>query len=226
MKNKIIIAILLVGILALVLNVVYYATSYQDAIDYIKVEGENQKKQKYSLITYPEDSFVYGFNNEKNIELEVEEISPIKHDMWDILWSEGDLYCEKSQIEIANEYYNSDANYDWYFILDTEDKEIEEKIVLDESEISYMEEIDDNNINSAIFFEEMEKFGSLMRVSKDKLVQGTVTLVKHEGNWYWKSDVIDEEKETDGEYATYVKPLPESINKKIKELEQKIENKK
>ena len=59
-------------------------------------------------------------------------------------------------------------------------------------------------------------FGSIAKISKDSVVRGTLSIAKYDGNWYWKSEVIDESREKDGTWPEYVQPLPESLNEKIK----------
>ena len=64
-----------------------------------------------------------------------------------------------------------------------------------------------------------EKFGILSKISKDGLIEGKVDLVLNEGTWYWKSEVIDEEREKDGDYPEFVVELPETLAERISDLD-------
>ena len=69
---------------------------------------------------------------------------------------------------------------------------------------------------TSLFWEEFESQGSLIKISKDGIVRGTISIIKFDGCWYWKSEVIDESREKDGDWPEYVQPLPKTFNNKIK----------
>jgi len=71
----------------------------------------------------------------------------------------------------------------------------------------------------AVFFEEFEKLGSVFKISKDGVVRGTISIGKYEGQWYWRSEVIDESREKDGTWPEYVQALPETLSSKIEQAE-------
>ena len=67
--------------------------------------------------------------------------------------------------------------------------------------------------------EEFDTFGSLIKISKDGVVRGTLSIAEFDGDWYWKSEIIDESRENDGMWPEYIQLLPESLSKKIKAVE-------
>ena len=72
--------------------------------------------------------------------------------------------------------------------------------------------IENEERNDTITFSEIEKFASILKISKDSLVQGIITLVQVKEYWYYKTEIMtDDDRE-------YVIKLPKSLNDKINNL--------
>ena len=103
---------------------------------------------------------------------------------------------------------------------DAEDNEINScPIDITDAELEQVYDIENQERDLALFFEDFEEQGSLFKISKDGVVRGTISLCKYKGAWYWKSEVIDESVERDGTWPEYVQPLPQSLSSKIIETE-------
>jgi len=239
-KNQVKKSIIILICMFLLTVGIYYIVSYNNAIEYTKTETETTEPStekivddtieedvveqvqtnKYVNIEYPEDVFMYTYNNVDNKMFEVDQTYEIEHELWEIIMSEDDLYVNKKQSKEAKAYYQDVNNYDWYIVFDDEEYQLH-PIIIDEKELTVIDNFTDMEKNMSVFFDEMKEFGSLVKISKDKLIYGTTTIVKHEDTWYYKSDIIDDEIEEDGTNPTYVKMLPLSLNDKIKKLEGK-----
>jgi len=189
------------------------ATSSEGIVEY---EGK-----KYVSLEYPANVFYYDYNGNNNDDFEeVDGMYPIDSPNWDMIWNGGDLYCIKKHIEDANSYYADDSNYDWYVSIDTEDYDKEESpasIEVTGEEAGALCNIEDEEKDLAVFFEDFEKLGSIFKISKDSVVRGTISIGKYNGQWYWRSETIDESREKDGTWPEYIQPLPKSLDSKIKE---------
>lgn len=184
----------------------------QDTVSYEGVE--------YAFLDYPSNIFYYDYNgNDSDKFEEVDGIYPIESAQWNMIWNGGDLYCDKSLVEEAANYYASDENYDWYIVIDTEDEESSHSINITNEELDVIYGLEEMKKNKSVFWEEFESQGSLVKISKDGMVRGTLSVAKCDGNWYWKSEIIDESREEDGTWPEYVQPLPESLNNKIIEVQ-------
>ena len=118
----------------------------------------------------------------------------------------------------ANAFYADDENYVWYLLIDydVEDKEgYSVDIELTADELAYVYNIEDKEKNLAVFFDELEKTASVFKISNDGVVRGTLSIGKYKGEWYWRSELIDESRESDGTWPEYIQPLPESLSDKI-----------
>lgn len=182
--------------------------------DEVKYEGK-----EYSIIEYPANVFSYDYNGNSHYDIEeVDGIYPIDSPNWDMIWNDGKLYCDKKYAAEANEFYYDDENYVWYLLIDhdVEDNEIYSvDIELTADELEYVYNIDDKEKDLAVFFDEFEKTASIFKISNDGVVRGTLSIGKYKGEWYWRSEIIDESRESDGTWPEYVQPLPESLSDKI-----------
>lgn len=168
----------------------------------LKYEGKS-----YVYLEYRNDLFLYDYITDK--EFEVDEIYPVKIGKWDGIYSEGDLYVEKSQINEAINYYQDDDNYDWYFVYEVDDKEKEKVIAITEDEKKYLYDLDNKKKEVTITFDEIKYFGNIKKVSKDKTVSGIITLANVDNKWYWKSEIMKDD------LNEYVIALPSSLNEKM-----------
>ena len=89
--------------------------SYEDSISY--------KGKKYIYLEYNMDIFNYNFNNSSNTYYEIDEIHPISHDKWDMIYFDGDLFVYEKEVNDAIKYYSNDDNYNFSFVLDDGDEE-------------------------------------------------------------------------------------------------------
>lgn len=208
-------------IVLLILGIVALAGCGNKADD--SIYTTNYDGQEYAALEYPVNIFYYDYNgNSHDNFAEVDGKYPIDSPLWDMIWNAGDLYCISDRAEEAKEYYANDENYVWYVLIDTdeEDNEINScPIDITAAELEQVYDIENQERDLALFFEDFEEQGSLFKISKDGVVRGTISLCKYKGAWYWKSEVIDESVERDGTWPEYVQPLPQSLSSKIIETE-------
>lgn len=182
-----------------------------ETIDTTQYEGT-----EYAYLEYPSNVFYYDYNGKDSDKFEeVDGIYPIESPQWNMIWNGGDLYCDKRSVEEAVSYYASDENYDWYVVIDTEDEELSYPVNVTDEELSVIYSLEEMEKDVSVFWEEFEAQGSLVKISKDGMVRGILSIAKYNGNWYWKSEIIDESREEDGTWPEYVQSLPESLNNKI-----------
>lgn len=180
--------------------------------DIVEYEGED-----YVFLEYPANVFYYDYNGNSNDNFEeVDGIYPVESPKWDMIWNGGDLYCVKACVDEASSYYADDNNYDWYVVLDTEDEEISCPVNITDEELNVIYGLEEMKKDVSVFWEEFEAQGSLVKISKDGMVRGTLSIAKYDGKWYWKSELVDESREEDGTWPEYVQLLPETFNGKIK----------
>lgn len=194
----------------LIMSVFFTGCSSQDTLEY---EGE-----KYVLLEYPASVFYYDYQYDDSGEFEVEGIYPFKGTQWDMVWVEGDVYCIKDQAKEAAAYYGNDANYEWFVVIDEEDEEVTYPLRLTTEEIESLYAIEEAERDNSIFFEEIETFGSIIKVSKDGFIKAGIGLAQYDGSWYWRTETINEDKEQDGAWAEYICELPETVIEKINDL--------
>ena len=182
--------------------------------DTIHYEGK-----EYAIIEYPANIFTYDYNGNSHYDIEkVDGIYPIDSPNWDMVWNDGTLYCDKKYASKANAFYANDENYVWYLLIDydVEDNEgYSVDIELTTDELEYVYNIDAKEKDLALFFDELEKTASIFKISNDGVVRGTLSVGKYKGKWYWRSEIIDESRESDGTWPEYVQPLPKSLSDKI-----------
>lgn len=176
---------------------------------------------EYSPVEYPTNIFYYRYNGNSNDKFEDPEgIYPIESTKWKMIWNAGDLFCIKKQSNKANDYYANEDNYNWYVLID-KDEEISNPSHIDISsvDLNAFYDIETKEKNASVYFNEFEKLGDIIKISDDGIVRGTLSIGKYDGDWYWRSEVIDESREQDGTWPEYIQPLPESLNKIIKDIE-------
>lgn len=196
--------------LGIVLWIVMYSDfSFQNE-DIIKYEGE-----KYSPVEFGRDIFMYYCNESGEEYPEEGEIYRVNGSAYDMILCEGDVYCVKDQVEEAISYYADDANYTWSVVIDSDDTTTEYPIDVTADEMAYLNSIENQPQEVAIFFEEIEKFATLTKTSKDGIISGVTELAYYDGSWYWRSEIIDESREKDGTWPEYVHKLPETLSEKI-----------
>lgn len=201
MKKRLILGSIVFILLVCGLGVLISNYRYNDSLKY----GGNE----YLYLEYRNDTFYYDLNNSYNFE--VEEINRINHKKWDMIHSEGDVFVLKNQVDDAIKYYGDDDNYDWFFVYEKDEDNIKIKeISISKEEIKYLYDIDNIKREKAILFDDIEKFGSIKKISKDKFVSGSLSICLYDGKWYWKSEIMtDDDKE-------YIVELPKSLTKKFK----------
>ena len=177
----------------------------------------------YVSLSYPANVFYYDYNGNSHDNFEdVDGKYPIDSPKWDMIWNGGDLYCIKKRITEAEEYYANDDNYSWYALVDRdeEDNEINScPITVTDAELQAIYDVEYQEKDLAVFFDEFEKLGSVFKISKDGVVRGTISVGKYKGHWYWKSEIIDESIEQNDTWPEYIQPLPDSLSRKIIEAE-------
>ena len=179
-------------------------------LDTVKYEGE-----KYSVLGYPADIFMYDLA--EDAECDEDETLPLNGSQWRMVYNNGDVYCHTDDFNDANAYYNNHENYDWYVNVEYEDREKMYPINPSVEDFEYIYRMEDVNKETSIFFEEIEMQGSLIKVSKDGFIKGITGLALYDGSWYWRTEIIDESREMDGDWPEYVIPLPDAVSDMINE---------
>ena len=185
----------------------------EDKIDDLKdPDTISYKGNTYNYLEYNADIFGYNFNGNDYYEEDV--IYPIPHEKWDIVYCSGDLFVLDTMVEEAYAYYGDDNNYEWFVMV--EDVNLEDattiSISISPEELSYIYAMDDMEKDKTFFFDDIQKFGTLIKTSKDGLVSATIGLMYHDGDWYWRSEIIDESQEG---WPEYIFRLPQSLIEKI-----------
>ena len=197
------------GVMAIALLVLAMMLMFTNSdTDTVKYEGE-----KYSVLGYPADIFMYDLA--EGVECEEDETVPLEGSQWRMVYNNGDVYCHIDDFNEANAYYNNHENYDWYVNIEYEDSEKMYKINPSIDDFEYIYRMEDMNKETAIFFDEIETQGSLIKVSKDGFIEGRTGLAEYGGKWYWRTETIDESREHDGDWPEYVIPLPAAVSDQI-----------
>lgn len=204
-KNTIIITLILILIIMAI--VIFTSRDNSKYKDTIKFKGEI-----YYLLEYNKDIFNYNFYS--NEYYEEDEIHPIKHEKWEIVYFSGDLFLPKEEVKKADKYYSDDENYDWF--ITTEENDVEKMIPvnLTEDELKFIYDLENKEKKETFKFEDIEKFAEITKISKDRTVYAMVSLARHNNTWYWKTEIMSD-YESDREYIV---KLPDSLNKKINNL--------
>lgn len=205
MKKEIYIKIILVIIL--VVSFILAIINNNEIKDTVKYKGKT-----YVLLEYNMDIFTYNLN--KNGYYEEDLIHPIDHNKWDVVYFNGDLFILDKQVKQATKYYQDDKNYEWYIVFDNDDSEVTKSVSISSEELEYIYDMDKAKKEKTIVFDDIDKFASILKVSKDELVQGITTLAQVDLTWYYKTEVMtDDDRE-------YVITIIDSLNEKIKDLDE------
>lgn len=204
MKRKIIkyLPIVIIIIIVLLNLIKKYNNNYIDAIKY--------NGKTYILLEYNMDIFTYYYNSNSFYEEDI--IFPIPHNKWDVVYLNGDLFVLDNQVKKTIKYYSDDKNYNWYIVFDNGENEIKKSINISDDELMDLYDIEQEEKSNTIVFDDIEMFGDVLKISKDGLVQGIVTLAKVDGTWYYKTEIMtDDDRE-------YVIKINDSLNDKINKL--------
>lgn len=204
-KNALVVKILLGIFMALGLTT---CNSDNNTIEY--------EDEKYVLLEYNTDIFYYDYNNNDYLEEDV--IHPVECDQWKMVIYNGDLFVEKDKHEEAQEYYADDKNYDWQVTVENQDEVEIYSVTLTEDEQTYIYGMENLDKEMSVFYDEIELYGSLEKISKDGIIKAVINLVQVDDTWYWKSELIDESKGEDGDYPEYVQELPETLVERMRLL--------
>ena len=179
--------------------------------DYLEYEGK-----KYVSVPFSQDLFTCGFG--MGGEFEVDETYPVECEQFDMIQTNGDLYVVKSQADEATSYYQDDTNYDWFVSIFDEETDEDSIIPIDitEEELTHIYQLEFQEKNLAIFFDEIQQQATLIKTSKDGVARGSMELALYEGKWYWRSGIIDDSREQDDTWPEYIYPMPDSFQDKIK----------
>jgi hypothetical protein len=208
-RNNIILIIILFIVFCLALFIAFSSSNKYDFEDVIKYKGKT-----YGLLEYNGDIFTYNYNGKEY--LEEEKIHVIKHDKWKVIYLDGDLFILDKQVNEGTKYYSNDDNYEWFIVFDIEDNELKKGISINEKELDSLYNLDNEKREKTIVFDDIEMFADVLKVSKDGFVQGITTIAMVDGNWYYKTEVMEDET------REYVIPILDSLNQKINSL---LENK-
>ena len=198
--------VMVIALLVLAMMLIY-TTNDTDTVKY--------KGEKYSVLGYPADIFMYDLA--EGVECEEDETVPLEGSQWRMVYNNTDVYCHTADIDDANAYYSNHENYDWFVIIENEDSEVTVPLEITMEDFEYIYRMEDIDKETAIFFDEIEAQGSLIKVSKDGFIEGRIGLAELDGKWYWRTETIDESREHDGDWPEYVIPLPEAVSDQIEQ---------
>lgn len=199
-----------IGILSIILCILSIILIFVLKAENNLTDSISYKGKKYICLEYNMDIFTYNFNSNDYYEEDI--IHPILHDKWDMVYFNGDLFIEEESIKAAKVYYSNDKNYEWFIVFDENDSQITIPIELTEEEIKYIYNMDNMKKTETMTFEEIKMFANITKISKDKKVFSLISLANYKGSWYWKTEIMTDDKAIDEEYII---KLPESLNNKI-----------
>ncbi len=177
------------------------------------VDTVNYKGEDYYFVNFPQTLFYCFYNANEYYEEDV--TYPVESDAFHMVQVGGDLYCTKADLPAAESYYSDDANYAWSVTVETDDIEKTYPLQITDEELKYVYGIENTKTDVTLFVDEIEAFGTLMKTSNDGIVKGVTELAFYDGDWYWRSERIDENAEKDGTWPEYVYKLPKSLSDKI-----------
>ena len=175
--------------------------------DTLQYEGET-----YKYLQFPGNIFYYGLWG--SVECEEDETVPVPHDRWKLVYREGDLFVAQSQWDAAVADYGNDENYTWsVLIYDPEtDEPYTVPITVKSEDLAFLYGMEDMKKDTTLFFDDIQLFGSLVKLHEDGLISARVTLAYAEGTWYWRSETIDDSVEG---WPEYVVKLPDNMTRQI-----------
>lgn len=83
-----------------------------------------------------------------------------------------------------------------------------------EKELRYLNNINNNKDRETMKFSDIEKFGTLKKVSKDNLVFGVTLFAYTKNYWFYKTEIMTGDLE-------YIVKIPKTLNEKIEKLTHK-----
>lgn len=178
--------------------------------DNVLIDSISYKDKTYICLEYNMDIFTYYHNSNNYYEEDM--IHPISHNKWDMVYFNGDLFILDSEVEKAKKYYANDKNYEWFVAFDEDEEQKIVPISITKEELEYLYNMENSQKKETILFEEIEKFSSIIKISKDKTVYSLITLAYCRESWYWKTEIMNDADEE------YVIKLPNSLNQKINKL--------
>lgn len=166
------------------------------------------KKEEYYELRFPQDIFYYDLTN--SVSVEEDDALLIPHERWTLLYRYDRLNVLDAQRKEAKEYFANDDNYTWRITVEEpdSDKVTVIPLTLTEKDLSYVYEMEDMKGDKTLRFDEIECFGTLEKVEKTGVITGRTSLALAGGEWYWRSETIDDSAEG---WPEYVVPLPDSI---------------
>jgi len=205
-KTGTILALLLIVCLAMT-----GCSGNESKIDQLEYEGKT-----YIPVTFNQDIFSCGLGVEGEFETDV--TYPIEGAQFDMMHNSGDLYVAEDQAGEAANYYQDDGNYEWQISIFAEDEDEDpvSPIEVTTEELDYIYDMEAQEKDLAIYFDEIEQQATLIKTSRDGIARGSIELALYDGQWYWRTEIIDDTQEKDGTWPEYVYPMPESFQDKIK----------
>lgn len=189
------------------LRTFYRAEEAPEQLDELTYGGET-----YVYLPFPKDIFFYALK--ESADCEEDQVVPIPHDKWKFVYQEGDLFVLEAHKDAAADYYGKDENYTWFVMID--DPNTEEPIAVPlsvtQEDLAYVYSMEGMKRETTLLFDDIEIFGSLVKTDKEGVISASASLAYSEGNWYWRSEIIDDS--VDG-WPEYVVKLPESIAQQI-----------
>ena len=182
-KKHPIVVILIAAILGLLSGIIF-----NKEIEILEYKGNN-----YVYLEPNNDSFIYYYNSNANLEVDV--IYDVSNDKWNFIYLNGDLFVLEKQYSNAIKFYNKVEEYEWKFILDSDDEELEKVIKLNKKEIEYLSNIEDKKRDISISFDEIENMGSIRKISNDNVFVGSISLAQYKSEWYFRTEVMNGDKE-------------------------------
>lgn len=201
--------LLIIGVLFLAF--VIYVVVAGPRANFIAFDGHT-----YKYVEFPADIFYYDLKT--GGDFEQGEMYHLDGGQWEMAYCDGDIYCIKGKAWKANKYYSDNANYVWNVIIETDDTENRYPIEISMEDSEYIYNMENMDKETAIFFEEIKTQGSLIKVSKDGFIEGRIGLAEYNGNWYWRTETIDESRERDYDWPEYIIPLPDALSGDINEI--------
>lgn len=199
MKRKII-PLIVLSIISIVI-LIFYIYAKKDNKYTLEYKGNT-----YVYLEFNNDIFTYNYNDDKY--LDVEEIYSVPHKKWDMIYCEGDLFVLDKQIKEATKYYRDENNYEWSIIIEADETEEEYPIKISDKELKYLNNIDNIENKETMKFSDIEKFGTLKKTSKDKIVSGVTLFAYTKNYWFYKTEVMTGDLE-------YIVRIPKTLNDKI-----------
>lgn len=183
------------------------ADKAEEQLDQLTYLGE-----QYIYMPFPGDIFYYDLHN--TVACEEDENVPIPHSNWKFVYRDGDLFVLDAHKTAAVDYFHNDENYDWFIVIEDPDSEEAETVPISVTaqDRAYIYSMEGMKRDVTLLFEDIEIFASLVKTDKTGLISASASLAYYAGNWYWRSEAIDDSAEG---WPEYVIQLPESIVKQI-----------